>query len=561
MKFNSNPSGVNESHENSSDKVFCVGFNKTATSTLRKCLCILGVEPFVSSKHPKTVQFNHAIFDHNNYEPMLRHAENFRGFKDRPWNIWESYKHLDQRFPGSKFILTVRAPDNWWRSVERWISISKPWMTGAYLIHLRAPNFRRESMVAGYLQHNESIRRYFSGTNRLLEINFEAGDGWQEICGFLGLPVPDLPVPHANSQSYSDHDFRRSEKKRAKILLNASKTGLGRIGLSNFQKQDCVYCQKPIDPAVFESSNKPDTKVSKLLNHAGQWYLKRFSAAGLTKNPLWHNLREKELAVVMCYINPENNQRLEEQFDGCYQALASTNARVFVVEGVPQSDGYRSLPASILAMQMQIGEIWNCNAMINLAMSRALQEKYEKIAWLYNDVEFNDPDEWVQSVAASLDRARLVQAFQTVRLRSVSDREVIKSGSVFKLKNSRKFNDQHLSNRPHKQLPVLPEEVAGIAWGAQATVLRQSLLYDRLPFQGDPRMLMNAAFPIGRAWVKENSRLTQYPKTACKACARGYPAVLYRWHYLNWAQRWAEAVDGSVDYVNLGIRCPPGTQF
>jgi hypothetical protein len=34
---------------------------------------------------------------------------------------------------------------------------------------------------------------------RLLRFDLWAGHGWAELCGFLGLPVPDRPFPHRNA--------------------------------------------------------------------------------------------------------------------------------------------------------------------------------------------------------------------------------------------------------------------------------------------------------------------------------------------------------------------------
>jgi hypothetical protein len=43
------------------------------------------------------------------------------------------------------------------------------------------------------------VRAYFAGRpDDLLEVCWEAGDGWKELASFLGQPVPALPFPHLN---------------------------------------------------------------------------------------------------------------------------------------------------------------------------------------------------------------------------------------------------------------------------------------------------------------------------------------------------------------------------
>ena len=46
-----------------------------------------------------------------------------------------------------------------------------------------------------YLDHNEGVLREVPA-ERLLVMDLTAGDSWEKLCGFLGLPVPDAPFPH-----------------------------------------------------------------------------------------------------------------------------------------------------------------------------------------------------------------------------------------------------------------------------------------------------------------------------------------------------------------------------
>ena len=41
-------------------------------------------------------------------------VENYDAFQDNPWPIL--YKELDAKFPGSKFVLTLRSPESWIKS-------------------------------------------------------------------------------------------------------------------------------------------------------------------------------------------------------------------------------------------------------------------------------------------------------------------------------------------------------------------------------------------------------------------------------------------------------------
>lgn len=184
-------------------KVFCVGMNKTGTSSMKKCFELLGLTPVAAPTNKEAASWDSVIkfFEDRDYSPFIELAANFRSFEDRPWNMWEMYRHLDEHYPGSRFILTVRDADSWWRSTERWIKVEKPQAEKYYLQHLNADIFSKEALTSGYLKYNEEVVRYFDGTGQLLIMNLEDGDGWQKLCNFLGMAIPTEPFPHENRQS------------------------------------------------------------------------------------------------------------------------------------------------------------------------------------------------------------------------------------------------------------------------------------------------------------------------------------------------------------------------
>ena len=111
---------------------------------------------------------------------------------------------LDAAFPGSRFILTVRDPDEWWRSVESYVLRTRAddtAMRERYLKHTGCERFEREGLLAAFHRHNAELREYFAGRDEFLEFRSGA-DGWEPLCAFLGVEVPQVPFPHANRQAY-----------------------------------------------------------------------------------------------------------------------------------------------------------------------------------------------------------------------------------------------------------------------------------------------------------------------------------------------------------------------
>ena len=46
------------------------------------------------------------------------------------------------------------------------------------------------------VEHERRVRAHFAGRpDDLLVMDITAGDGWEQVCPFLGLPVPDAPFP------------------------------------------------------------------------------------------------------------------------------------------------------------------------------------------------------------------------------------------------------------------------------------------------------------------------------------------------------------------------------
>lgn len=176
-------------------KIFGVGWAKTGTTTLGDCFGILG--------------YSHKGHDLNlvgNLAQALVVARLYDTFQDWPWILY--YKELDEHFPESKFVLTTRDCDSWLRSYRNTISKQTP---SEMLNEARKKIYgfvtteaADEQLIERYERHNAEVKRHFADRPRdLLVVNWENGDGWEELCGFLGKPVPNKPFPHANRGVYA----------------------------------------------------------------------------------------------------------------------------------------------------------------------------------------------------------------------------------------------------------------------------------------------------------------------------------------------------------------------
>jgi len=193
---------IRSSTKRQTPKVFGIGFHKTGTSSLGKALKRLGYR----------VSGPFGVHDANTIENVLdvalEKARHFDAFQDNPWPLL--YKELDARFPGSKFILTVRSTETWLGSVRRHFAACetpmRKWIYGA-----GSPIGNEGRYIEVYEAHNAAVRAYFaSRPEDLLILDLPAGDGWLKLCNFLDVEVLDGPFVHANSAHSRESYWRRT---------------------------------------------------------------------------------------------------------------------------------------------------------------------------------------------------------------------------------------------------------------------------------------------------------------------------------------------------------------
>ena len=191
-------------------KIVGVGFQKTGTSSLRDALRILGY---------RVGDNNHQVlwpYLHGNTSRVLRKLQQFDAVEDNPWPLM--YKDLDALVPGSKFILTVRDPERWYESVARHIGdLRDPMHEWIYGQGKSLPKDDKAHTLDVYNGHNQAVKDHFKHRpNDLLVVDFTQGAGWEELCAFLGHPVPDMPFPHANNKR-KESDAGPSLRRRLKV--------------------------------------------------------------------------------------------------------------------------------------------------------------------------------------------------------------------------------------------------------------------------------------------------------------------------------------------------------
>jgi hypothetical protein len=192
-------------------RIFGIGMHKTATTSLHHALEILGFD----SAHWKSAHWAKAIREEMRAGRSLTVDKHY-ALSDMPIGLL--YHELDAAYPGSKFILTMRKEEKWLRSVERhWSHDHNPfraaWNSDPYSHKLHKElygqkGFNAEIFLARYRRHNAEVCDYFrERPSDLLVMHMDGGDGWNQLCPFLGVVQPETPYPVAFATAPAPAEF------------------------------------------------------------------------------------------------------------------------------------------------------------------------------------------------------------------------------------------------------------------------------------------------------------------------------------------------------------------
>ena len=198
-------------------KLIGAGFGRTGTLSLKFALEKLGLAPCY---HMMEVL---AHKDFREYWASAARGETpdwdviFDGYQATvDWPGATYWKELAEYYPDAKVLLSVRGGEGWYKSVMNTIYGAE---NRARFEVLPADHPRRvmidrifkttfdgqiedkDHAISVFNKHNELVKETIPADRLLV---YEVGSGWDPICEFLGVPVPDEAYPNSNSTE----DFR-----------------------------------------------------------------------------------------------------------------------------------------------------------------------------------------------------------------------------------------------------------------------------------------------------------------------------------------------------------------
>src|SRR5947209_1282 len=198
------------------------GLPRTGTLSQKVALEMLGLTPCyhmvnVLMNLDEAQAWRRALDGENPWDEIF---DGFEATVDWPGSFF--YKELIEAYPDAKVFLSVRDAEAWERSMRDTI-----WglFYGDVLIRdLSSARARVDAKWNGYMTMmremwqksgliddgadttSESMQRAMERFNEEVQQNVPAdrllvwsvGDGWEPLCEFLEIPVPDTPFPHLN---------------------------------------------------------------------------------------------------------------------------------------------------------------------------------------------------------------------------------------------------------------------------------------------------------------------------------------------------------------------------
>lgn len=192
------------------------GFGRTGTRSLKEALEVLGFEPCHHMEevfeNPHQVAYWQALARGDAFDPR----EAFQGYRAQvDWPGAAVWRESMDAFPEALVVHSHRPEEQWWASFSQTIgrlldlhtTIDVPPhisdMMEATQAFISRDTFGgqhrdRETCLAAYRKRLEDVRAAVPEERLLV---FDVAEGWEPLCTFLNVPVPDQPFPRRNDRT------------------------------------------------------------------------------------------------------------------------------------------------------------------------------------------------------------------------------------------------------------------------------------------------------------------------------------------------------------------------
>ncbi len=199
-------------------QVIGAGFGRTGTMSLKGALEQLGFGPSFHmidlARQPELLPGWQAAVDGQDVD-WNQLLDGWESTVD--WPACTYWEQIWETFPDAKVLLSVRDPESWYQSCLKSIHASAKAAGkgelegGAVAVSPEAMKLinglmwngtfdgrfeaDKEFAIDVFNRHNEDVKSKVPADKLLV---YEIKQGWEPLCEFLEVPVPDSPMPHLN---------------------------------------------------------------------------------------------------------------------------------------------------------------------------------------------------------------------------------------------------------------------------------------------------------------------------------------------------------------------------
>lgn len=189
------------------------GFGRTGTKSAKLAIEMLGFAPCHHMHevlaNPPQVAFWQDVADGKSIDFDAA----FEGYQSQiDWPGAHVWRALAETYPEAKVLLTVRPEESWYRSFSKTIGkvfrvhhqmelpphITQMLDVMSGLLEretFKGPLEDKDVALAAYRQRTEDVKAAIPAERLLV---FDVAEGWEPLCRFLEVDIPDVPFPHEN---------------------------------------------------------------------------------------------------------------------------------------------------------------------------------------------------------------------------------------------------------------------------------------------------------------------------------------------------------------------------
>lgn len=188
-------------------KVFCIGLNKTGTTSIGKALEDLG---YILGDEVQGQKLMYS-YSNRNLRKIAKFCRTAEAFQDTPFSLKYTFIVLDNYFDNARFILSVRdSAEEWYQSLVKFHTkllgkregnipkyhemraFKRPfnrnlWMNMQEIYDVDKDNpYNEDKLISYYCEHNAKVKDYFKNKNNIVVINLKNKNSYKKMCAFLG---------------------------------------------------------------------------------------------------------------------------------------------------------------------------------------------------------------------------------------------------------------------------------------------------------------------------------------------------------------------------------------